>query len=138
MWLSVCAIGSIAVVLVTLASTVRGHNKARVFERTLPEETIFKAVAVLTVSTILVLVVTTTAMLFNQGQLFPVSFEVVSAFSNTGYSLDVTSGITQPGRLLLIFTMFWGRLGPLTLVVALAQRRRQSLINHPEEKIIIG
>jgi trk system potassium uptake protein TrkH len=77
-------------------------------------------------------------MLFGQGELFPVSFEVVSAFSNTGYSLDVTSDISWSGQLLLIFTMFWGRLGPLTLVVALAQRRRQSLINYPEEKIIIG
>ena len=131
-------ISTIAVVLVTLASTVRGHNKARVFERTLPVETIFKAVAVLTVSTILVVLVTGLAMLFGQGEMFPVSFEVVSAFSNTGYSLNVTGDISKFGRLLLIFTMFWGRLGPLTLIVALAQRRRQSMINYPEEKIIIG
>jgi trk system potassium uptake protein TrkH len=131
-------ISTIAVVLVTLASTVRGHNKARVFERTLPMETIFKAVAVLTVSTILVVLVTGLAMLFGQGEMFPVSFEVVSAFSNTGYSLDVTGDISKFGQLLLIFTMFWGRLGPLTLIVALAQRRRQSMINYPEEKIIIG
>lgn len=131
-------ISTIAVVLVTLASIVRGHNKARVFERTIPVETIFKAVAVLAVSTILVILVTGVAMLFGQGELFPVSFEVVSAFSNTGYSLDVTGDISRPGQLLLVFTMFWGRLGPLTLIVALAQRRRQSLINYPEEKIIIG
>jgi trk system potassium uptake protein TrkH len=131
-------ISTIAVVLVTLASTVRGHNKARVFERTIPVETIFKAVAVLTVSAILVILVTVMAALFGEGQLFPVSFEVVSAFSNTGYSLGITGDINWLERLLLIFTMFWGRLGPLTLVVALAQRRRQSLINYPEEKIIIG
>ena len=41
-------------------------------------------------------------------------------------------------RVLLIITMFWGRLGPLTLVVALAQQSRQTLIHYPEEKIIIG
>jgi len=131
-------ISTIAVVLVTLASIVRGHNKARIFERTIPVETIFKAIAVLAVSAILVILITTMAMLFGQGELFPVSFEVVSAFSNTGYSLDVTGDISMPGQLLLIFTMFWGRLGPLTLIVALAQRRRQSLIDYPEEKIIIG
>jgi trk system potassium uptake protein len=131
-------ISTIAVVLVTLVSIVRGYNKARVFERTIPVETIFKAVAVLTVSAILVVLITTAAMLFGQGQLFPVLFEVVSAFSNTGYSLDVTGNIGQTEQLLLIFTMFWGRLGPLTLIVALAQRRRQSLIDYPEEKILIG
>ncbi len=131
-------ISTIAVVLATLASTARGHNRVRVFERTLPIETVFKAVAVLTVSAIVVFVVTTTLMLLNREPLFSIGFEVISAFSNTGYSLGVTSSFDTLSRILLVFTMFWGRLGPLTLVVALAQRRQRSLINYPEEKIIIG
>jgi trk system potassium uptake protein TrkH len=131
-------ISTIAVVLVILTSTVRGHNHARIFERTLPVETIFKAVAVLTVSATLVISVTVILMLLNQGELFPVAFEVISAFSNTGYSLGITDNFSGIGRALLVFTMFWGRLGPLTLVVALAQRRRRSLLHYPEEKIIIG
>ena len=131
-------ISTVAVVLVTLYSIVRGYSDSRVFERTLPTETIFKAVAVLTVSTVLVVSVTLTLLLLNQGDLFSVAFEVMSAFSNTGYSLGITDSFGNLGRILLAFTMFWGRLGPLTLVVALAQRRRQTLINYPEEKIIIG
>jgi trk system potassium uptake protein TrkH len=66
-------ISTMAVVLVTLVSIVRGHNKARVFERSIPVETIFKAVAVLTVSAILVVLVTIIAMLSGQGELFPIS-----------------------------------------------------------------
>lgn len=131
-------ISTVAVVLVTLASTVRGHNDVRIFERTLPVETIFKAVAVLTVSAMLIVSVTITLILLNQGSLFPIAFEVISAFSNTGYSLGITSNFNGVGRALVIFTMFWGRLGPLTLVVALAQRRHRSLIHYPEERIIIG
>jgi trk system potassium uptake protein TrkH len=131
-------ISTVAVVLVTLFSTVRGYNDSRAFERTLPTETIFKAVAVLTVSTVLVVSVTLSLLLLDQGELFPVAFEVISAFSNTGYSLGITDSFGNLGRILLAITMFWGRLGPLTLVVALAQRRRRTLINYPEEKIIIG
>ncbi|MBN1221555.1 MAG: hypothetical protein JXM69_21720 [Anaerolineae bacterium] len=131
-------ISTVAVVLVTLISTVRGHSDVRVFERTLPIETIFKAVAILTVSATLVVSITVMLMLSNQSQLFPAAFEVISAFSNTGYSLGVTQSFDTFGRILLVFTMFWGRLGPLTLVVALAQRRRRSLIHYPEERIIIG
>jgi trk system potassium uptake protein TrkH len=93
---------------------------------------------VLTVSTMLIFGVTVTLMLLGEGNLFPIVFEVVSAFSNTGYSLGVTDGFSGIGRALLVFTMFWGRLGPLTLVVALAQRRHRSLIRYPEERIIIG
>ncbi|HXV43416.1 MAG TPA: potassium transporter TrkG [Anaerolineae bacterium] len=129
---------TVAVVLVTLASNVRGYQDVRVFERTLPVETVFKAVAIITVSIALVVTVTLILMLFHKGTLFPVAFEVVSAFSNTGYSLGITESFGVWGKIVLAFTMFWGRLGPLTLVVALAQRDRQTLIRYPEEKIIIG
>lgn len=131
-------LSTVAVVLVTLASNVRGYNDVRVFKRTLPTETVYKAAAVLTVSMALVLTVTFVLVLFNEGDIFPVAFEVISAFSNTGYSLGITADFSTAARLLIAFTMFWGRLGPLTLVVALAQRRSQTLLHYPEEKIIIG
>ena len=131
-------LSTVAVVLVTLASTARGYNDVRIFERTLPTETIVKAVAVLTVSIALVVSVTLLLLLLGADDLFAVAFEVISAFSNTGYSLGITSGFGPAGKLLLAFTMFWGRLGPLTLIVALAQRHRTTLIHYPEEKIIIG
>ncbi|GAB4462613.1 MAG: potassium transporter TrkG [Anaerolineae bacterium] len=129
---------TVAVVLITLASNVRGYQDVRFLERTLPTETIFKAVAIITVSTALVISVTLLLILLGEGELFPIAFEVVSAFSNTGYTLGITESFDPLGRIILAFTMFWGRLGPLTLVVALAQRDRKSLIRYPEEKIIIG
>jgi trk system potassium uptake protein TrkH len=131
-------ISTVAVVLVTLMSTVRGYDDVRIFERTIPTETIIKAVAIITVSTGLVVGVTMALMLSGDGTLFDAAFEVMSAFSNTGYSLGLTENLSSAGRLLIAFTMFWGRLGPLTLVVALAQRRRKTMLNYPEEKIIIG
>ena len=132
-------LSTVAVVLVTLVSITRGHDEVRVLERTLPTETIYKSVAVLTVSTALVFGVTLLLMLLGEGkEIFPIAFEVISAFSNTGYSLGITDQFSNTGRVLLAFTMFWGRLGPLTLVVALAQRHRRSLLRYPEEKIIIG
>lgn len=131
-------LSTVAVVLITLASTVRGYSESRIFERTIPMETVFKAVAILTLSTALVVVVTLLLIFLGEGELFPLAFEVVSAFSNTGYSLGLTGDLSPVSRILIAFTMFWGRLGPLTLVVALAQRRRQTLIHFPEERIIIG
>lgn len=129
---------TVAVMLVTLFSNVRGYSDVRVSRRLLPTETILKAVAILTVSTTLVVSITLALLLLGKGDLFPIAFEVISAFSNTGYSFGITSNFNNSSRVLLVFTMFWGRLGPLTLVVALAQRHRQTLIHYPEEKIIIG
>jgi trk system potassium uptake protein TrkH len=131
-------LSTVAVVLITLQSIVLGFSDVRVLHRTIPTETVFKAVAVLTVSTMLVVAITFLLLLLEEDAFFPVGFEVVSAFSNTGYSLGITGNLSWASQLLVAFTMFWGRLGPLTLIVALAQRHRQTFVRYPEEKIIIG
>jgi trk system potassium uptake protein TrkH len=131
-------LSTVAVVFIALWSTARGHDDVRVLERTLPTETVVKAVAVLTVSTTVIVMVTLSLALLSEGELFALAFEVVSAYSNTGYSLGITGDLGPLSLVLVALTMFWGRLGPLTLVVALAQRRRKTLIRYPEEKIIIG
>jgi trk system potassium uptake protein TrkH len=101
-------------------------------------ETIGKAVAIMTVSTLLCFIITLALLLNESGESVPVVFEVVSAFSNTGYSMNLTPSLDTFGRVLIAFTMFWGRLGPLTLVVLLAQRERRSLALYPSEQIVIG
>ena len=129
---------TVGVLLVSVASTVRGAPQTVAFGRTLPLETIGKAVAIMTVATLLCFVVTMILLINAAGRTFPVTFEVVSAFSNTGYSLGETGELNDLGRLLIAFTMFWGRLGPLTLVVLLAQRERPSHVLYPSEQIVIG
>ncbi len=129
---------TIAVLLVAVMATARGNQAAVTFGRSLPLETIAKAVAIMTVSSILVVVVTMILALRHEGELFQVAFEVISAFSNTGYSLNFTGELDSVGRFLIAFTMFWGRLGPLTIVVALAQSAQPTLINYPEEPVIMG
>ncbi|HRW10340.1 MAG TPA: potassium transporter TrkG [Caldilineaceae bacterium] len=129
---------TVAVLLTAVVATARGHQSAVTFGRTLPLETIAKAVAIMTVSSLLVFVVTMLLTLRHEGSLLEVVFEVVSAFSNTGYSLNFTSELDAMGRFLIAFTMFWGRLGPLTIVVALAQSEQPTLISYPEEPVIMG
>jgi trk system potassium uptake protein TrkH len=129
---------TMAVLLVAVLATARGHTSAVSFQRTLPLETIAKAVAIMTVSTLLVVVVTLILSLRHEGDLFAVGFEVVSAFANTGYSLNFTGNLDSFGRYLIAFTMFWGRLGPLTIVLALAQSEQPALIHYPEERVILG
>lgn len=129
---------TIAVVFITLYTNVRGYPDVRIFSRALPTETIIKAVAIATVSIMLVMSITILILLVDNGNIATVAFEVVSAFSNTGYTLGFTTSLNSVSRILIIFTMFWGRLGPLTIVLALAQRNRHTQVKYPEEKIIIG
>lgn len=129
---------TIAVLFVAVLSTVRGRPHAVVFGRTLPLETIAKAVSIMTVSTLVCFITTLVLIIGKDGALFKTGFEVVSAFSNTGFSLGSTGELNWFGRILIMFTMFWGRLGPLTLVVLLAQREHPTLARYPEERIVMG
>ncbi len=129
---------TVGVLIIAVAATARGNTRAMSFGRTVPGETIAKAVAIMTVSTLLVTVVTLILSLANEGEIFRVAFETVSAFANAGYSLNFTGELGTLGRLLIAFTMFWGRLGPLTIVVALAQREHPTLYAYPEEPVMLG
>ena len=131
-------VSTLGVLVVAVLSTVRGSPQAVAFGRMLPFETIAKAVAIMTVSTLLCFVVTLFLLIRQTDLLFPVGFEVVSAFSNTGYSLGTSTKLDDPARFALAFTMFWGRLGPLTLVVLLAQREHPTMVRYPAEQIVIG
>ncbi|MCO6452309.1 MAG: hypothetical protein J5I90_16140 [Caldilineales bacterium] len=129
---------TVAVLMVAVYSTVRGQPNAVAFGRTLPLETIAKAVAIMTVATLLCFAITLSLLTDLEDSFLALTFEVVSAFSNTGYSLGETPNLDSVGRFLIAFTMFWGRLGPLTLVVLLAQRERPTYARYPTEKIVLG
>ncbi len=130
---------TVGVLLISALATAKGGQGGAVaFGRSVPRETLNKAVAIMTVSTLLVAVVTIVLSLLDQGEIFDLGFEVVSAFANAGYSLGFTSNLDSWGQALIAFTMFWGRLGPLTIVIALAQRERSTLLHYPEESVILG
>jgi len=62
----------------------------------------------------------------------------VSAFATVGLSTGLTPELTVHGKLWIIFTMFAGRVGPVTLAMALAMRQERQLVKYPEGKVIIG
>jgi trk system potassium uptake protein TrkH len=131
--------GTFAVMLIGLWSHVRGLPSAQVRGRTIGAASIRKAGAVLTVSLIVVITATWLILITHPGAaLDKVLFEVVSAFATCGLSLAFTSELNTFGQIVIMLIMFWGRLGALTIVVALAQPRRPSKVFYPEEQILIG
>ena len=106
--------------------------------RAISTETILKATAILTVASFVVGVVTWLLLLTQDASFDEALFETVSAFVTCGFTLGLTPRLDLFGRLLIALTMFWGRLGALTLVVTLARREASPSIVYPEEQILIG
>ncbi|MCS7003401.1 MAG: potassium transporter, partial [Dehalococcoidia bacterium] len=132
-------IGAFAVVVVAIWSFARGAYETEVGGRTIPAETVRKAFAVWITSLAVVLTATFLILITHDGvEVQRVLFEVVSAFGTTGLSLGFTSQLNLFGQILIGFVMFWGRLGALTIVVALARERRPPLVSYPEDQLLIG
>ncbi len=114
--------GTFAVLSLALWSLGRGYRNVRAGHRAVALAMVWRAVVVLVISLGVVLV-GTWLLLFTQDLAFsPALFEVVSAFSTTGLSLGATGELDTFGRLVVIALMFWGRLGAITIVIALLKR----------------
>ncbi len=70
--------------------------------------------------------------------LIKVMFEVFSAFGTVGLSAGITPTLSTTGKALIIITMFAGRVGTVTLIMALILRKRTGNIQYPEGKLLIG
>lgn len=129
------------VLLLTLVSIVRGKRDVQIMHRRIPQSIIMRALAVMIIS---VGVVTTATFLLTLSEhslrkdFMEMLFEVTSAFGTVGLSMGLTPELSPLGKLIIILTMFIGRLGPLTLAFALSQKQSQEKFRYPEEKVLIG
>lgn len=117
---------------------VRGETNVDAFDRRVDDRVVRQALTVVLLS--IAAVVTATLVLIETTPLptGEVAFEVVSAFGTVGLSTGITADFPPAGQLVLVGLMFLGRLGPITLVSALALRERSRLYELPEGRPIIG
>lgn len=128
--------------LAILARSVIGFVKreadVRLGARRVPESAVMKAVVIFAVALGLVVTSTLVLCITEEDEFLDVLFEVVSAFGTVGLSRGITGSLTVVGKLTLILTMFAGRVGPLTLAMALSTPRPSPDIRYPEEKVSVG
>ncbi len=131
--------GTFAVLVLALWGYARGLPSAQIAGRSLDPSMVRKAAAVLTVSLFVVLLAAWLILITHrESRLDPVLFEVISAFATCGLSTGLTSELNLFGQLMIVLVMFWGRLGALTIILALAQQQPRQLVIYPEEPILIG
>ena len=127
-----------ALVFLIVVSQVRGQENITLFWRELPRALVAKALAVLALSTVLIVLGTLTIMISDGLELLPALFEITSAFGTTGLSLDITPQLSPFGKILVAVIMFLGRVGPITFIIAMTARQRPARYKYPQEDIAIG
>lgn len=132
--------GTFAVLSMSLAGYVRGSRQTQAGKRTISEDTVRRATAVLLISMAVVAVATWLLLLTNDTfRIDTALFETVSALSTTGLTLGITDELNTFGRFIIMGVMFWGRLGAMTIMIALLQRgAKPQNVRYPEETLLVG
>lgn len=133
------------VVAASIRSALRGRDDVEIGNRRLPPEVTVKSwvIAALSLALIiggaLALLITESHLVSGGSSPLGVIFESVSAFGTVGLSTGVTPELSIAGRIILPILMYAGRIGPLTLAVALTRRKAGTGAWHlPEERVIVG
>lgn len=129
---------TMAVLFLAIRARIRGEEEIVYAHRSIPKDVVYRATAIIALA--LAAVATCFALLlFTQGQRFEaLLFEAVSAFGTVGLSTGITPDLNVIGKLVIIALMFIGRIGPLTLTLAMAAPRERSAIIYPQARIIVG
>ncbi|WP_110112126.1 TrkH family potassium uptake protein [Bacillus sp. CGMCC 1.16541] len=127
------------IILLAVVAFLRGREDLTILRRRIDVSFVFRALAI---STMGVLFVFSAIFVLNISEsermpFLPLVFEVISAFGTVGLSMGVTADLSDFGRFIIIFIMFLGKIGPLTLAFSLAKPQR-SAIRYPSEDILTG
>ncbi len=130
---------TVAVLICSAFATIRNKREATLFGRRVSSDSIRRAVAVVVAFSCIALVSATLLAAATGANLLDVVYESVSAIATVGLSRNFTGSLNALGKLIIIVTMYLGRIGPISLAVALGSRNEsQNVISEPEEDISIG
>ena len=130
---------TIAVLVCSAIATIRNKNSATLFGRRISEGSVKKAVAVAVAFMIICTISTVLLMATNDTSALDAAYETVSATATVGLSRNLTPTLNTFGKLIIIVTMYFGRVGPISLAVALSSKNEsQNVISEPTEDISIG
>ncbi len=131
-------VNTLGVLLASALSTLRGRARTEVFDRQIPTRQVEYAATLAMFGIVVVVALCFLVLVVEDGRPIELIFETISAFGTNGNSTGVTPTLSTGGQLLIIFAMFLGRVGPLTLALLLAQRRRPVVRSFAQEGVRIG
>ncbi|MFV0400065.1 MAG: TrkH family potassium uptake protein [Oscillospiraceae bacterium] len=136
---------TLIIVFVCVWAVIKGRDKLTIMSRTIPYRSLQKALAIMMIMVVLLFAITALLNITERESEFEhtfvdILFEVSSALGTVGLTTGITPYLTDFGKVVLALCMYIGRLGPVSIAVALASRLKASpqLLKYPEEDVIVG
>lgn len=128
-----------ATLLGAVRSQIKGKEDVIFFRKKVAYDTIYKSLTVMLAGLFIVIIAAMLLTITEPGKDFlMILFEATSAFGTVGLSMGLTPELSPLGKIIIILTMFAGRVGPLTIAFAVTLRRNSDPFSYPKGKIMIG
>jgi len=130
---------TVAVLVVSAIATIQNKQDVSMFNRNISKQMVNKAVAVTLMSFSIMITSTILLSAVSGADALDILFETVSATATVGLTRDLTPYLNPAGKMIIIGTMYLGRVGPISLALALnSGKKHQNIIKNPTEEISVG
>ncbi len=127
------------VLVITAVSAIKNKNNTEIFSRTISQQTVRKALSVALMSFGITAVSTLLLSAVTQAEILDVIYETVSAAATVGLTRNLTGTLDTVGKIIIMFTMYLGRIGPISLAVAFnLSKENLNTVRCPVEEISVG
>lgn len=128
-----------AVLIASAFASIRNKEDTDLFGRRLTKQAVSKALAITCMSFIIMFVSTVLLSAVTDANALDIIYETVSATATVGLTRNLTVSLNGIGKLIIIITMYLGRVGPITLAVAFKRNKdNQTIVRNPIEEISVG
>lgn len=125
--------------ILTVICVVKGREDTEIFGRRFSKELVYKAFAIIIIAIGIIITVTMVLSITESNEKFiDLLYEATSAFGTAGITTGVTQRLSTIGKIIIMLTMYCGRVGPLTVALALSNKKKKRGYKYPEGKILIG
>ncbi len=129
---------TIYVLYKSVVANVTGSDRVEIANRTVPDAVVLRAITAVSLSIVVMIIGLILLTIFEEFTFIDILFEQVSAFMTVGLSRGITDSLSDPGKLVIICSMFAGRVGMLTVAVAFAQKTISKNYKYPEESVMVA
>jgi len=129
---------TVYILFAAMLANIQGKQRVEIKNRTIPTSVIFKAISSLFLALMILLFSTILISIYEPFSFIDLLFEQVSAFMTVGVSRGITAELSTIGKLIIISSMFFGRVGLLTFALAFAKKETNQNYRYPDEEVMVA
>ena len=126
-----------AILVFCVLSVAKQEESIMLFKRRVPQNLLSKALAIIVINLIVLMTSVLLLLVFDHGTFMDSCYECVSALATVGLTKGLTPNLTIAGKVIIIITMYLGRVGPISMAIGFSQKNKKKMVMYPEQDLIL-